>query len=277
MYLVCRLLLEKKKSREWVFWVVFNSATLFYISTIGFSKSIFFFFNDTATPEISPLSLHDALPICSNFRAGCIRSRRRCPLGGRRRRSRILVPLGRGGALYGLVDGAAHVERVLGKLVVLAVEDLRETADRLLEGYVLALTAGEHLGDEERLREEVAHPSRPAHGLLLILGELLLTQDRDDVLELLVLLEHALHALSNAIVLLTDDIRVQHPAEGFEWIHGRIDPRLRDGSAQRDRRAEVTESGGDSGVREVVRRHVDRLDRRDRPLVRRRDQIGRAH
>src|SRR2546426_12437451 len=25
---------------------------------------IFFFFNDTATPEIYPLSLHDALPIC---------------------------------------------------------------------------------------------------------------------------------------------------------------------------------------------------------------------
>src|SRR2546429_5003857 len=25
---------------------------------------VFFFFNDTATPEIYPLSLHDALPIC---------------------------------------------------------------------------------------------------------------------------------------------------------------------------------------------------------------------
>src|SRR2546430_16442307 len=28
------------------------------------SCSFFFFFNDTATPEIYPLSLHDALPIC---------------------------------------------------------------------------------------------------------------------------------------------------------------------------------------------------------------------
>src|SRR2546425_11714775 len=26
---------------------------------------LFFFFNDTATPEIYPLSLHDALPICA--------------------------------------------------------------------------------------------------------------------------------------------------------------------------------------------------------------------
>src|SRR3989442_5251359 len=29
--------------------------------------SLFFFFNDTATTEIYPLSLHDALPICSNI------------------------------------------------------------------------------------------------------------------------------------------------------------------------------------------------------------------
>src|SRR3989442_4458520 len=28
------------------------------------SASVFFFFNDTATTEIYPLSLHDALPIC---------------------------------------------------------------------------------------------------------------------------------------------------------------------------------------------------------------------
>src|SRR3990167_5672323 len=42
--LVCRLLLEKKIS-------------------INFTIAIFIFFNDTATTEIYPLSLHDALPI----------------------------------------------------------------------------------------------------------------------------------------------------------------------------------------------------------------------
>ena len=33
------------------------------------SLSFFFFFNDTATTEIYTLSLHDALPICSNAEA----------------------------------------------------------------------------------------------------------------------------------------------------------------------------------------------------------------
>src|SRR3990170_8156337 len=35
---------------------------------------IFFFFNDTATPEIYPLSLHDALPISSSRNVGRWRS-----------------------------------------------------------------------------------------------------------------------------------------------------------------------------------------------------------
>src|ERR1022692_2724738 len=83
--LVCRLLLEKKKKqtkysppkRLW------QTGSLFFRNTVTSSTwlirpvqmvrlslnssfrrcFIFFFFNDTATPEIYTLSLHDALPI----------------------------------------------------------------------------------------------------------------------------------------------------------------------------------------------------------------------
>src|SRR3712207_8542769 len=34
--------------------------------TVILSSLLFFFFNDTATTEIYPLSLHDALPICGH-------------------------------------------------------------------------------------------------------------------------------------------------------------------------------------------------------------------
>src|SRR6266542_2768381 len=44
-----------------------------------FSSSVFFFFTDTATTEISTLSLHDALPIC-----GAPRGARRLRVPGRR-------------------------------------------------------------------------------------------------------------------------------------------------------------------------------------------------
>src|SRR5215469_12615980 len=38
------------------------------------SSNLFFFFKDTATPEIYTLSLHDALPICSLLRRSQIRT-----------------------------------------------------------------------------------------------------------------------------------------------------------------------------------------------------------
>src|SRR3990170_1703959 len=65
-HLVCRLLLEKKNTTcqrgsqttsIWPPWVNIREAR-------GVALVVFFF-NDTATAEISPLSLHDALPICS--------------------------------------------------------------------------------------------------------------------------------------------------------------------------------------------------------------------
>src|SRR6185295_12948861 len=56
-YLVCRLLLEKKKKYGCMGDIGTHAAHLAeYIS-------VFFFFNDTATTEIYTLSLHDALPI----------------------------------------------------------------------------------------------------------------------------------------------------------------------------------------------------------------------
>src|ERR1022692_817761 len=81
--LVCRLLLEKKKSLDdalvatgsfirpiAIFDELSNLGLKEQLANVPFAdylaacKSLyFFFFNDTATPEIYTLSLHDALPI----------------------------------------------------------------------------------------------------------------------------------------------------------------------------------------------------------------------
>src|ERR1022692_4219902 len=82
--LVCRLLLEKKKLFGPLFLAIVGIVAIFFLFTRGvirfwqfvvlsvafavifYTPSIvFFFFNDTATTEIYPLSLHDALPFCS--------------------------------------------------------------------------------------------------------------------------------------------------------------------------------------------------------------------
>src|SRR6185437_15754920 len=72
-YLVCRLLLEKKKKTamdgvtEMISRAPEDQNTTRVLSPIEIAELIFavslFFFNDTATTEIYTLSLHDALPI----------------------------------------------------------------------------------------------------------------------------------------------------------------------------------------------------------------------
>src|SRR2546430_17600654 len=45
---------------------------ILFICKLMHNSSIFFFFNDTATTEIYTLSLHDALPIYSEFRRASV-------------------------------------------------------------------------------------------------------------------------------------------------------------------------------------------------------------
>src|SRR5262249_61446562 len=87
------------------------------------------------------------------------------------------------GLLDRLVDGAAHEEGGLGEVVVLAVDDLAEAADGLLDGHVLPRTARERLRHAERLGQEPLDPARPRHRELLLVRELVDAQDGDDVLQ----------------------------------------------------------------------------------------------
>src|SRR5437868_14677382 len=79
-----------------------------------------------------------------------------------------------------LVDGADHVEGLLRQVVVLALEDLLEAAHGLVPGHVLALPAGEALGDAERLGQEALHLARARHRLLVVFRQLLHAEHRDD-------------------------------------------------------------------------------------------------
>src|SRR6185503_2033824 len=112
---------------------------------------------------------------------------------GRLRRRLHLLGLG-----DHLVDAALEEERLLGHVVVLALEDLVEAADRVLELDVLAVAAGEHGADEEGLRQEALDLAGARHRQPVVVGELVHAEDRDDVLEVLVPLQHALHGGGDA-------------------------------------------------------------------------------
>src|SRR6266478_6151029 len=84
--LVCRLLLEKKKTEAFSDRIgvrssdynAGNNVKLPIHDTLS-SLAVYFFFNDTATTEIYTLSLHDALPIF----AACFSSTTACAAANR--------------------------------------------------------------------------------------------------------------------------------------------------------------------------------------------------
>lgn len=78
--------------------------------------------------------------------------------------------------------GSHHVESPLRKVVVRPRQDLLEALDGVLEGNEDALGAREHLGHGKGLGHETLYLTGPRHGELVVLRELVHSQDGDDVL-----------------------------------------------------------------------------------------------
>src|SRR5215208_4830871 len=177
------------------------------------------------------------------------------------------------GLLYGLDYVADHVEGLLRQVVVLTFDDLLEGADGVFQLHELARHARKLLGHEERLREEALYPARPVDDDLVLLGELLHTEDVDDVLQLLVALHNVLHPLGHLVVLVADDARVQNRRNRVQGVDGRVDALLGQVTRQLHRRVEVGKRGERGRVCVVVRRDKDRLEARDRTLLCRGDPL----
>ena len=156
---------------------------------------------------------------------------------------------------------ALHEERLLRVLVELARDKSLERGNGLLELHILALDARELLGHRERLRHEALNSARAAHDELVLFRELVHAEDRDDVLELLVALQNALHVGCYLIVAVADELRVEDSRRRSERIDGGIDAELRDRARQHDRRVEVRKGGRRRRIGDVVGGNVDRLHR----------------
>src|SRR5437763_8549184 len=172
------------------------------------------------------------------------------------------------GRLDDLVDRALEEERALGDVVVLAVDDLLETADRVGDFHVRPWGAGELFGDEERLREEALDLARALHGQLVLVGELVDAEDRDDVLQLLVALQDLLDAVGDAEMILAEGLGLEDRRGRVERVDRGVDAFLGDRPRQHSGRVEVREHRRRRRVGEVVGRHVDRLHGGDRALAR---------
>src|SRR5690606_13222957 len=191
----------------------------------------------------------------------------------------LLLPLGSGllghlgGAFDGFFDAANHVERLLGQVVVLAVQDRLEAGEGIFQRNVLAGCAGEYFGNREGLREETFDFTGAVYGELVVFAQLVHAEDGDDVLQFLVALQDRLYATGHVVVLLADDQRVELAAGGVERVDGGVDTQLGDVTRQYHGSVKVREGGGRRGVGQVVRGYVYGLDRGDRTGLGRGDAL----
>ncbi len=108
---------------------------------------------------------------------------------------------------------------------------------------------------------------------LVLVGELVDAEDRDDVLQLPVALQHLLDPVGDLEVLLADDLGLEDRRGRVERVDRRIDPLLGDRPVEVRRRVQVREHRCRGRIGVVVGGHVDRLDRGDRALAGRRDPL----
>jgi peptide chain release factor 1 len=142
-----------------------------------------------------------------------------------------------------------------------------------LSGTVEPGLAGELLGHQQVLRQEALDAPGPPDELPVLFGELVDAEDRDDVLQVGVALQDALHLVGDPEVLVADVLRVEDPRRGGERVHRRVDALLGDRAGELGGGVEVRERGGGRRVGVVVGGHVDRLHRGDRTAARRRDPL----
>lgn len=155
---------------------------------------------------------------------------------------------------------ANHVESTLGEVVTLSAQNSLEGGNGLLKVDERTLDTSENLGDGERLGQETLDLTSTLDGKLVGLGKLVHTQNGNDILEGLVLLEDLLDTGGGVVVVLTNDTGVQHTGLGVERVDSGVDTQLGDTTRQHSGGVQMGEGGGRGGIRQVVSRHVDGLD-----------------
>src|SRR5699024_2995409 len=189
---------------------------------------------------------------------GCARASRRSPVGSVQLGLQV-VPV----ALE-VLEATDVEERLLCYVIVLAVGDLAERLDGLAQRHGGAGHTGELLRHVGVLGQELLDPAGTVHRDLVLLGQLVDTEDGDDVLQLLVLLQDRLDLVGHPVVVLADVLRVQDPGGGGQRGDRGVPPARGDLSGELGGGVQVRERGRRSRVGVVVRGHVDRLQRGDR-------------
>ena len=111
--------------------------------------------------------------------------------------------------LHNLIDGS-DIEKGCFRIGIhLSVNDGLKAADCFFYRHIFARNASKVLSHMEGLGQESLNLSGTAYCQLVLIRELLHTQNCDDILQLFVFLKHLLHLVGYLVMLLSNDILLQ--------------------------------------------------------------------
>jgi len=116
-----------------------------------------------------------------------------------------------------------HVEGLLGELILLATQDVLESRDGLLQHHQASLHASEGLSHSEGLRHKALDLAGAGHSELVILRQLIHSQDGNDILQGFVGLQGLLAAAGSVVVAESNDVGVQQAGSGVQRVHSGVD------------------------------------------------------
>ena len=142
---------------------------------------------------------------------------------------------------------------------MLAFQNLRERLDGISQRDVATLVTGKDLGRCEGLGHETLDFTGTLDSQFVLLGELIHSQNGNDVLERLVVLENLLDTSGDTVVLVTHNSRVEDTGLGVKRVDGRVNTQLGNGTRQDSCGVQVSKSGSGSRIRQVISRDVNGL------------------
>src|SRR5699024_1843925 len=165
---------------------------------------------------------------------------------------------------FDVVQATQAVEGLLWVVVEFAIADALKSVDGIGQRDVRAWKAGELLCDEEVLAQETLEATCALNGDLVLFRQLVHTQNRDNILQFLVLLQNVDHALCNSIVSLANDAWLENTRRRGQWVHRLVETLGSNCPVQLGGCIQVSECRRWSWVGVVVGRDVNGLQRRNR-------------
>jgi len=115
----------------------------------------------------------------------------------------------------------------------------------------------------EWLGQELLSLTGTGDSQLVFFGQIVHTENSNDILEGSVVLEQLLHTTSSVVVNLANNGWVEHTRRGVQWVHSWVDTELSKGTVQHSVGIKMGEGGGWSWISKIISWHVDGLDRGD--------------